>query len=523
MSTYFRFCNVFCQNVALFVICIFYAVRFDDKNKNKIESVISPYIYKLHAINPELSDMRFEDQGVEVPSKWQSYKFQALAESGCLDQHYYNKTTIKSTFKDITMDTTIWTGSGNTTGLSNLMQNPTNWDKQNEHIVCKCIKDIDLTDADASNFYETHEKFKNKIKDTCYDDNKIPIFSVESFENVNVENVDRHFSRFMLGILLLVFYAWSLSAKSWTDAVFFQEQDIMRGLVRGLEYFGRFYIFVVNPLTIIVCFIIFVSRCFSDIPNRELANSDAFDKLIMSLVIIAFVFIVLSIIGLYMIMFSNSENPLRLVPRQADVGTLPTIPKGLVSFRSSAELRTIMDYSFVLGGTIALIYASIMSGISSLASICTLFILAISIFYSIHVNFYMRNQLDVIMSNLDEKTRGHVFNTGGKKLEIGEVETIEVGLRPFANSIVMTRLAYLMYTLTLLISIVFMARDTPVASESYILSYQVNWIVLVFLTLCTFSYDFFNEVQQKIIKYMDHDLIVYAIIFISSHVFYIVK
>jgi hypothetical protein len=463
----------------------------------------------LHPINPELYDIEYKVGESKTQPTWQSYKFQALAESGCLDQEYYNEDTINSKFGEISDNPQIWTEE-----ITDLLNNPTNWDIKNENIVCNCINDIVLDDADALKFYTTAENFKKKIKDTCYDDNKIPIFFVEAFENVGSEHVDRHFSRFMLGIVLLVSYSWSVSAKSWIDANLFEEKDIHL-VIRGL---GVLLIFVASPSTMFVSLVLLLGRCISDVAGG-LHNSNAFDKLIMSLGIFGVAFLVLSWGGLAMVFYKTNPR----IKQETEPKKSPTIGKEFRSFRSSAQLRTIMDYAFVSGGTIALVYASIMAGISSLASICTLFILAISIFYSIHVNFYIRNQLDLIMSNLHENIRGHVFNTGGKQLEMSNVKTIETGLRPFANSIVMTRLTYLMLTLTLLISIVFMARDTPVASESYILSYQVNWIVLVFLTLCTFSYDFFNEVQQKIIKYVDHDLIVYAVIFISFHVIYIIR
>merc|ERR1719409_789484 len=189
------------------------------------------------------------------------------------------------------------------------------------------------------------------------------------------------------------------------------------------------------------------------------------------------------------------------------------------TFTVSASLRTVMDYFFVFGGTITLVYASFMSGVASLSSVCTLFILGTSLFYSIHASFFMRNQLDIVMSNVDKDILAYLLptqkNIDSSNLDDEKRKIIECGFRPFANSLVMTRLSYLLFTILFMFAIVFMIRDTPLGVDSYLISYQICWILVVFLTLCAFSYDFFNEIQQKIIKYTDHDVIIYAIIFIS--------
>jgi hypothetical protein len=515
----FRFWNVLLQNVLLFAICVIMLHNF--ANKNTVDSVISPYIYKVNAIKPELSVMKYTVVGTDTQPLWQSYKFQALAESGCLDQQYYNKTAVAAKFQEISADERIWNES--TATLSNFTAG--NFDKKNPDTVCACIAHISLTDADAVKFYANQQDFKDKINEACYDDNKIPIFFVESFEKVHTVNNDRHFYRFILGINLLLFYAWSLSAKSWADFIEFQgtpntdtqttNYDINDPLNKFMNYIVTFVVFIALPVVILVLYGWLIGKCFYFF-DWDFTKTNPLDVLILMLVWIGVLFMLAAFFGLSIVLFrgkppGNSERAIQRYLTESN------------AFLSAAQLRTTMDYSFVFGGTIALIYASIMSGLTSLASICTVFILGMSLFYSIHVNFYMRNQLDVIMSNLDDGTRGYLFHTGTKTIADGDAEKIEYGLRPFANSIVMTRLTYLMITFSLLLSIVFMARDTPAASGSYILSYQLNWIVLVFLTLCSFSYDFFNEVQQKIIKYTDHDLIVYSVIFISFSIFHLFK
>ena len=129
----------------------------------------------------------------------------------------------------------------------------------------------------------------------------------------------------------------------------------------------------------------------------------------------------------------------------------------------------------MFGGAITLVYTMIMAGVASLPSVCTLFILSISLFYSVRASFFMRNQLDIVMSNLDKDVLAYLQPTqsndqGGNlenqlarlsNLKPENISVIESGFRPFANSLVMTRLSYLFFTILFCFHCIHDSRYAP--------------------------------------------------------------
>lgn len=489
----YRFWNVAVQNVLLIVILIFIFAFYT----GKIDNVVSPYIYKMNVIDPQYKEIwpyTVNDLEAEVPKE--ALRFQALAQAGCLDQKFYKESQGKAKFQ------LVAAAPSNFDADFADYFDAKNFHIDSEILVCKCIHDIPVADL-------TKDNLKDKVRDKCYDEKDyMSMFSVGVYDtNVHKDHHSREFYRFIIGLNFLLFYAWSLSAKSFADVLHFKKYEYTSKLSKlvPLPLYAM-------PIVSLVIDFLFFGKATPGI--HPLTKSHGFDELLWTLFWIGIFLKVLTMVLFYFPLsqsYADSANATEKFVRN--------------TFTVSASLRTVMDYFFVFGGTITLVYASIMSGVASLSSVCTLFILGTSLFYSIHASFFMRNQLDIVMSNVDKDILAYLLptqkNIDSSNLDDEKRKIIECGFRPFANSLVMTRLSYLLFTILFMFAIVFMIRDTPLGVDSYLISYQICWILVVFLTLCAFSYDFFNEIQQKIIKYTDHDVIIYAIIFISFQVFYL--
>lgn len=487
----YRFWNVAVQNVLL-VVSLSLVFNF---YTGKIDNVVSPYIYKMNVIDPKYKEIwPYTVSDVDAVAPKAALRFQALAQAGCLDQQFYKESQGKAKFQ------LVGASPGSFDADFADYFDATNFHIGSEILVCKCIHDIPVAEL-------TKDNLKDKVRDKCYDEKEhMSMFSVGAYDtNVHEDHHSREFYRFIIGLNFLLFYAWSLSAKSFSDVL----------TAKKYEYTSNLSKIVLIPLYVVpvVCFVadlVFFAKATPDI--QPLTKSHGFDELLWALFWIG-IFLKVATMVLLLIQLSQSYAD--------DANATQKFVRN--TFTASASLRTFMDYFFVFGGTITLVYASIMSGVASLSSVCTLFILGMSLFYSIHASFFMRNQLDIVMSNLENDIIQYLLPVfdGTMTLTPQKRRILECGFRPFANSLVTTRLSYLSFTILFMFALVFMIRDTPLGIDSYLISYQICWILVVFLTLCAFSYDFFNEIQQKIIKYADHDVIIYAIIFISFQVFYL--
>ena len=487
-----RFRNVFVQNILL-IVSLSLILHF---YRGKIDNVVSPYIYKTHVIDPKYKEIwPYVEGSDEATAPPAALRFQALAQAGCLDQQFYKESVGKAKFSEV--------AAAPATFDANFIDyfDAKNFHINSEILVCKCIHGIPVADLTKANL-------KDKVRDTCYDGKEyMSVFSVVAYDTkVHVDHHSREFYRFVIGLNFLLFYAWSLSAKSFAD------------VLKSTEYKnGTYEKLILIPLYVVpfLCFVVsimFFAKATEDI--HPLPKTHGFDELLWAVFFIG-MFLKVATMALLYFPLSQSYDDSGDANKKFLTNT----------FLTSASLRTFMDYFFVFGGTITLVYASIMAGVASLSSLCTLFILGTSLFYSVHASFFMRNQLDIVMSNVDKNILAYLVPTekGAGQINSDQSKILECGFRPFANSLVTTRLSYLSFTILFLLSIVFMIRDTPLGIDSYLVSYQICWILVIFLTLCAFSYDFFNEIQQKIIKYADHDIIIYAIIFINFQVFYLLN